>query len=120
MYKVVYWQLLVVIVLALLIFALLSAQKGYSALLGGLAYWVPTWLFIWQVTKHAGAHAVTRFVIAFFTWEAVKLFLSGVFFVLIIKYLNINLFFAVIGLIGAIVAFWMASVFSLFSQEAKA
>lgn len=118
MYQIVFWQLIVIMGLAVLIFLLQGIQKGLSALLGGLTYWLPTLIFMWRVTAHAGAHAATRFMVSFFTWETIKLFMSGLLFVFIIKYLPVQLFQALLGLIGAVMAFWVVSVLSLF-QEAK-
>lgn len=121
MLKIVFWQLMVIIMLAVIIFLLQGMQKGISALLGGLTYWLPTLIFVWRVTKHAGAHAATRFIVAFFTWETVKLFLSGALFILVIKYLPAELLYALTGFVGAVVAFWVVSVISLFkNQGAKA
>lgn len=105
--------------LAVGILLLQGVQKGFSALLGGLAYWLPTLLFLWRVSAHAGARAAMRFVVAFFTGEVVKLFLSGVLFVLAVKYLSLDLMYGLIGLIGSIVAFWVVSMTSLLSSEGK-
>ena len=105
--------------LALVIFLLLGLQKGWSVLAGGMAYWLPTLLFIWRVTLHTTAHAATRFMMAFFAGEIVKLFLSALLFLLILKYGSVNVIYEMVGLIGAIVAYWIASVMCVFRREQR-
>lgn len=116
-YKIVFWQLMIIMGLAVLLFILRGLQGGLSTLLGGLAYWVPTFLFIWRVFARASARAVNQFVIVFFTGETVKLFLSAALFVVIVKYLPVSIGSLLIGYIGAIVAFWIASVIFLSRQQ---
>jgi ATP synthase protein I len=115
LYKILFWQLTIIMGLVIVIGLLQGLQRGWSALVGGLAYWVPTVVFLWRVTVHAGARAAMRFMVAFFTGEVVKLFLSGVFFVIAVKYLSVDVLYGFIGLIGAIIAFWVVSVSSLLS-----
>lgn len=119
LYRIVLWQLVVIIGIALTLTMIQGLKAGYSVFLGGLAYWLPTLFFIWRVSRHAGAHAARRFVISFMVGEAAKLFFSGILFVLIIKYVPINLMDVLIGFIIAIAAFWVAAIFSLFKQGAK-
>ena len=116
LFKVVYWQLLVIAGLALVLFLLQGMQAGVSVFLGGMAYWLPTLFFIWRVSAHVGARAAHRFMIAFFTGEVAKLILSGVLFLLIIKFIPVNLLFVLTGFIGAIIAFWIVSIVSIFRQ----
>lgn len=106
--------------LALVIGLLQGIQKGWSSLLGGLAYWVPTLIFMWRVSAYAGARAAMRFMIAFFAGEFGKLILSAVLFVIAVKYLSMDMLFGLIGLIGAIVAFWVASATLLLSSGGRA
>lgn len=118
--KILFWQLIIIMGLALVIGLLQGKQKGVSTLLGGLAYWLPTFMFLFWVSAYAGARAAVRFVIAFFAGEMMKLFISGILFVALLKYLSIDLMYGMIGLAGAVVAFWIASVASLYDgQEGK-
>lgn len=113
MFRVIFYQLLLIVGLVLVIFLLKGMFNALSALAGSLAYWVPAFLFIWRVSRHAGAHAVVRLMVTFFIAEALKLIISGTIFLLLVKYAHIDLLYALIGLIGAIVAFWMASAVTL-------
>jgi ATP synthase protein I len=115
LFKILFWQFLIIMGLALVILFLQGIQRGCSVLVGGLAYWIPTVIFLWRVSVHAGARAAKRFVMAFFSGEVVKLFLSGVLFVIAVNYLPIDVMYGVLGLIGAIFAFWIASVSSILS-----
>lgn len=116
LFQVVNWQLIVIIGLSLL--TLVGGMKaGLSTLLGGLAYWLPTLFFIWRVSAHTGANAAQRFLIAFFTGEVAKLILSGALFLIVIKYLPVDLIYVLTGFIGAIIAFWIVSIVSIFRQR---
>jgi ATP synthase protein I len=119
LYQVVFWQLVVIIGLALILWLLQGFRVGLSAFLGGLAYWLPTLFFMWRVSNHAGARAAGRFMIAFFTGEAMKLFLSGVLFVVTVKYFSVIPVYVLIGFVGAIVAFWIVSITLVYRQEGQ-
>src|SRR3990167_4615328 len=100
--------------LALILFLLQGMRSGLSALLGGLACWLPALLFVWQVFARAGfARFARQFMLLFAVGEAVKLLLSAVLFVLIVKYLPVNMLSVLIGFVGAIIAFWAASLLVL-------
>jgi ATP synthase protein I len=101
-----FWQLLVIIGLAVLLLVQ-SVQSAFSVLLGGLCYWLPTCWFAWRIFAHTGARAAKQFVAAFFVGEMIKLFLSGVLFLLIVKYLPVNVVSMLIGFVAAIIAFWV-------------
>ncbi len=92
---------------------------GLSALAGSMSYWLPTFIFMWRASAQAGARAAARFIFVFFAGEVVKLFLCGVLFVIAIKYLNTQLLYTMIGLIGAIIAFWIASMLVVFQTRVK-
>jgi F0F1-type ATP synthase assembly protein I len=101
-----------------MLFLVKGKQSGWSALAGGLAYWLPTVIFARVVATCASARALTRFIITFLGSEAVKLGLSGVLFLLAIIFLHAQVIYAVTGLVAAIAAFWIASVACLWQKEA--
>jgi ATP synthase protein I len=94
-------------------------HSGLSVAMGALSYWLPTLIFMLRVSAHAGARAATRFMIAFFAGEAIKLALCGMLFVVAIKYLQLDLGYALLGLIIAIIAFWIASILVLFQTRVR-
>ena len=108
-YTLVLWQICIVAGLAVILFFVKGMQSGVSALLGGLAYCVPNLMFVWRVFARTSAQAARSFLIAFFAGEVSKLFLSAIFFVLIVKYLAVDFKFVLAGYITAIFAFWVVS-----------
>jgi ATP synthase protein I len=100
---------MIIVGLAVLVFLLRGIHNGVSVLLGGLANWLPTYAFVWRIFSRASMRAAKQFVIAFFAGEAVKLLVSAILFLLIVKYLPVNTIYVLIGFVGAIIAFWVAS-----------
>jgi len=82
-------------------------------LLGGLAYWLPTLLFVWRIFARATARAAKQFLILFMAGESIKLLLSALLFVFIVTHLPVNTVSVLIGFVGAVVSFWIASLFCL-------
>ena len=116
-YQIIYWQLILIVGLALVLFLLQGMKSGLSALLGGLAYWLPTLLFVWRVFARATVRAAKQFLISFIAGEGIKLLLSAGLFVLIVKNMPVDLLSVLAGFIGAVVAFWVASMVLLTRHE---
>jgi ATP synthase protein I len=116
-YRIVFWQLVGIVVLAL--FALLTSgiTSGFSVLAGGMAYGLPNLIFVWRVFKFAGAHQMTQFITAFFLGETMKLVLSALLFLVIVKYLSVSLLSGLIGFAGAIVSFWIVCMWHFSKQQ---
>ncbi|HSW69934.1 MAG TPA: ATP synthase subunit I [Gammaproteobacteria bacterium] len=119
-YRIIYWQLILIMGLALLLFLLHGIQSGFSALLGGLAYWLPTFLFVCFIFAKTAAQSAKQFLLLFIAGEGLKLLLSALLFVLIIeymplKYMPANIFSILIGFVGAIISLWIAS-FVIFTK----
>ena len=109
-YRLVYWQLVIIMGLSLILLLLKGVHSGLSAMLGGLAYGVPNLVFVWRVFRYTGARAAKRFIAAFFIGEAIKLFTSAFLFILMAKYLSLNVSYMVGGFCSAFVAFWIVSM----------
>ncbi len=116
-FRILYWQLLLIMGLAVVLFLLQGTRSGLSTLLGGLAYWLPTLAFVWRVFARATARAAKQFLVLFIAGEMFKLVLSAILFICIVKYLPVNLLSVLIGFIGAIIAFWIASLLLLGRHE---
>lgn len=108
-YQIVFWQLMIIMGLAAVVFLLRGIQNGIGTLLGGLAYWLPTLFFVWRVFSRAAMKTGRAFIMSFLAGEVGKLFLSALLFVLILKYLPMSPGSVVIGFVCAIVAFWISS-----------
>lgn len=117
-YEIVALQLSGVVLLA--VFALLVKGKisGISVFAGGMAYGLPNLGFVWRVFRYSGANQMTQFMTAFFIGEMIKLFLSAIIFIVIVKYLPVSLLSVLVGFIGAIVSFWIVCMWH-FSKQSK-
>lgn len=118
-YRIIYWQLTLIVGLALVLFLLQGMRSGLSALSGGLACWLPTLLFVWRVFSR-NVRAAKQFIFLFIVSEGIKLLLSAVLFVIIVEYLPVNVVSVLIGFVGAIAAFWVASLLLLVKHEGVA
>ena len=115
-YQIVLGQLSVIMGLALLLFLFKGMQAGISTFLGGLAYCVPNFLFVWRVFARASVRAARQFAVTFFLGEGVKLVLGALLFVAVVKYLPVTMSYALTGYIAAILSFWIVSFFFLSRQ----
>lgn len=106
-YKIVFWQLIGVTIVSFFSLIISGITSGWSTLCGGLAYGIPNLLFVWRVFRYAGAQEMNQFMAAFFAGEAMKLILSGILFLIIVKTLPVSLLSVLVGFIGAIVSFWI-------------
>ncbi|MBV9576265.1 MAG: ATP synthase subunit I [Gammaproteobacteria bacterium] len=116
-YRIVLLQLAGVAVLAIACLVR-SRESSFAVLMGGLAYGLPNLAFVWRVFRYTGAHQMERFMAAFFFGEMIKLILSAVLFLLIVKYLPVSLLSVLVGFIGAIVSFWIVCMWH-FSKKAS-
>lgn len=104
--KLVFWQLIITMVLAFIILLIEGLNKGFSTLLGGSSYIIPNFIFAWRVFSYSGPHLSDRFMFAFLLGEFTKLVLSAILFILIVKYVPVNMIFVMTGYAIAIFSFW--------------
>ena len=105
-FKLVFWQLIITMVLSIIILLIEGLNKGLSTLLGGSAYRLPNFIFAWRIFSHSGPGLSDRFMIYFLLGEFTKLILSAVLFILMVKYLPLNIIFVMAGYCIAIFSFW--------------
>ncbi len=118
-FQLVYWQLAGVFVLALAAWPISGMTSSLSIMAGGLAYCLPNLFFVWRVFRYAGAHQMNQFMAAFFIGEMIKLFLSGFLFLLVVKYLPVSLLSVLVGFAGAIVFFWIVSLWRFAKPDTR-
>jgi ATP synthase protein I len=106
-YQIVYWQFAGVLAVAVMAWPLAGFTSALSIFAGGSAYCLPNLLFVWRVFRYAGAQQMNQFMAAFFAGEMFKLFLSGILFLLVVKYLPVSLLSVLVGFAAAIVLFWI-------------
>ncbi|MBA3661321.1 MAG: ATP synthase subunit I [Gammaproteobacteria bacterium] len=109
-YRLVLWQLCGVLILAVGAFIIRGQHDAISVFAGGLSYGLPNLIFVWLVFRYVGAQQIYHFVAAFFIGEMLKMIFSALCFVLIVKYLPVSLLSVLIGLVGAMVSFWIVCV----------
>lgn len=118
-YRIVVYQLIIIVGFVLVALFLTGIHSGLSVAVGAICYWLPTLVFMLRVSSYTGARAAMRFMVALFAGEVVKLVLCSVLFLIAIKYLHLQFSYALIGLIGAIIAFWIASIGMLFQTRVR-
>lgn len=116
-YRIVLWQLFGVVVLAFLALLIRGKTSCFSVFAGGAAYVLPNLIFVWRVFRYVGAQQMTQFMAAFFIGEMMKLALSALLFLVIVKYLPVSLLSTLIGFIGAIVSFWIVCMLYFSKQS---
>lgn len=117
-YQIVLLQLACVTMLAIVASFVRDVESGFAVWIGGLAYGLPNLAFVWRVFRYAGANQMERFMAAFFFGEMIKLVLSAILFLLIVKYLPVSLLSVLVGFIGAIGSFWIVCMWH-FSKKAS-
>jgi F0F1-type ATP synthase assembly protein I len=82
-------------------------QLGYSLLLGSLLWMLPSCYLANKWFRRLGKVPPASLLRIFYRAEINKLLLSGIFFVMMIKLLSVNIPALVIGYIGAQLIFWV-------------
>lgn len=116
-YYIVLLQFGCVLLLAFIVLLLYGGTASASVFAGGLAYCLPNLLFVWRVFRYVGAHEMQKFMAAFFIGEMIKLIISAILFLIIVKYLPVSLLSVLVGFIGAIVAFWVVCMWHFSRQK---
>lgn len=109
--KMVAFQLLLVLSLALISTVFFSNKAGYSALFGGITFLLPNFIFVWMAFAHAGARQSRKVLRGFYAGEAIKLFLTVLLFVVFLKYgvLSLSAFYISFSLL--VISQWLAPFF---------
>ncbi len=118
-YHILMWQMIGVILLSAATWPLAGRTQAVSVLAGGCVVCLPNLLFVWRVFRFAGAQQMTQFMVAFLIGEMLKLFLSGILFLLVVKYLPVSLLSVLVGFAGAIILFWIVSFWRFTRQDTR-
>lgn len=109
--KLVAFQLLLVLIVALISSVFFSGKSGYSALAGGITFLLPNFIFVLMTFAHAGARQTKLVLRGFYAGEAIKLFLTVILFVIFLKYGTLSLFAFYISFSLLVVSQWLAPFF---------
>jgi ATP synthase protein I len=98
---------------ALLWLLLKGGHAGYSALLGGAAWWLPNLYFTYKVFQRQGARDARRIVKAFYWNEIVKLILVSILFITGLDVLAVLRAAFISGFVVALLAVWLTPCYML-------
>ena len=115
-YRVIYAQLLLTLVMAAIIWSIMDLRAAYSAIVAGAICALANWFFAWRVFRYQGARVAKQFVIAFCLGEFMKLFILGLLFILAILLLKIAIGPFLISFIINLMIYWIAP-FIIFGFE---
>ncbi len=88
--KLVVFQLLIVLILALISTVFFSTKSGFSALAGGITFLIPNCIFVFMSFAHAGARQSKMVLKGFCVGEALKIILILILLVVFLKYENLS------------------------------
>jgi len=109
--KLVAFQLLLVLIIALISTVFFSVKSGYSALAGGTTFLLPNLIFVLMTFAHAGARQTHKVLRGFYAGEAIKLFLTVLLFVVFLKYGSLSLTAFYISFSLLVTSQWLAPFF---------
>lgn len=118
-YHIVYKQAIVIGLCVLITWIGWGTHHALSFFFGGSVYLLPTFAFVWSVFRFSKAEQMPLFLAFFFMGEAVKLIVSSILFLLVVKYLPFSLLSVLAGFICAIGAFWVACLWQ-YTKRGKA
>lgn len=117
--QMVFWQVLLVLSLALVLAFFVGKWMSLSALMGGLAYLLPNFLFVIWVFEKTKARDAKQFMVRFGLGEVLRLFLSAIALILFIRQFALNVPLAFVGFGVAMLGFWLISVALIWLKETK-
>ncbi len=93
--------------------SLLWLSHGWfgSALLGSVACVLPSFCFTKRLFATFSPGTVKKTVLIFFSGEFVKLLMSAIFLVVIIKWMPVSILACVTGYMGSQLGFWLTPLF---------
>jgi len=109
--KLMVFQLLIVLTIALISTVFFSVKSGYSALAGGITFLLPNIVFVLMAFAHAGARQAKKVLRGFYAGEAIKLFLTVILFVVFLKYIPLVLTAFYISFVLLVLSQWLAPFF---------
>jgi ATP synthase protein I len=96
-YNVLIFQLAIILLLAAIVLLFKDLRSGWSVLLGGLAYLIPS---IFLITKFFSAkkhHTPSKVLTDFYSGELIKLGFSFILLILLFKFIPVKIILVLIG-----------------------
>ena len=105
--RILYYQFLIIVTVTGIFITKDGEQQGLSAVLGGMAAFIPNLGFSLWVYKSKGLNA-KKMVNSFYVGEMIKLFLTIALFVTIFQFPNIHILPMLASYVAALSVFWFA------------
>lgn len=109
--KLVGFQLLLVLFIALILTVFSSTKSGYSGLAGGMTFILPNMIFVLMTFAHAGASKSKLILRGFYVGEAIKLTFTVILLSIFLKYGALSLPSFYISFLLLVVSQWLAPFF---------
>jgi ATP synthase protein I len=100
-----------VVLISLILLIFKRHEASYSVFLGGIVWVIPNGLIANWLFSNVSARAVRQIVFKFYIAEAIKLVLTAVLFIAIIKILPLSIGYFLLGFFVAQVCFWITAGF---------
>jgi len=113
------FQLLLVLLIALISTVFFSIKLGYSSLAGGMTFFIPNSIFVLMAFAHAGARKSKLIVRGFFAGEAIKLCITVILLTVFLKYGRLSLTSFYISFVLLILSQWLAPFFFHYNNGMK-
>lgn len=105
--KILSYQILIMLIIAAGFAVTKGGQQALSAILGGMAAFVPNLYFALRIRRSAGQEA-RKIVNSFYAGESGKLLLTAALFVMIFQVPNIQILPLLVSYMAALSIFWFA------------
>ena len=96
-YKILLFQLAIVILLAIMVRVFTDAKSGFSIFFGGLAYLIPSIFFVTKFFSSKCNRIPSKIFADFYCGEVVKLILGFLLLILLFKFIPVKIIFVLIG-----------------------
>ncbi|WP_354622883.1 ATP synthase subunit I [Psychromonas sp. MME2] len=105
------FQLLIMLFLALILTVFSSVKSGYSALAGGITFTLPNIIFVLMAFAHAGASKTKLIIRGFYGGEAIKIVLTVILFSIFLGYFKLSLLAFYSAFFCLLISQWFAPFF---------
>ena len=109
--RLVSFQLLLVLSIALILTVFFSAESGFSGFAGGITFLLPNMIFVYMAFAHAGASKSKLVVRGIMGGEAIKIFSTVILFALFLGFASLSLTAFYVSFTSLVASQWLAPLF---------
>lgn len=100
-------QVIAIMLVAMILLFFLGRNAGFSVLIGGATWLLPSVFFTWRLTRNMSPQLAKQFMFRFYSAEFMKFILAIVLSVFAFKYLPISFIAFMAGLVAALMSIWL-------------